>query len=124
MKGAADIIAEPITHIFNLSLLSNSIPKFWKAAYFLPLLKGGDPAELNNYPPILKLSVLAKLHQRSINLQLKQFLAAKNISNDFPWGCGTGHSAAAALVTSFVSVLSENTVLLYLLISSRRFLFS
>lgn len=79
MKVAADIIAEPITHIFNLSLLSNSIPNIWKAAQFFPLLKGGETAELNNYCPILKLSALAKIHECFINLQLKEFLAAKNI---------------------------------------------
>ena len=102
LKVAADIIAEPVTHIFNLSLLSNSIPKIWKAAYVLPLLKGGDPAELNNYRPISKLSVLAKIHESFINLQLKQFLAAENILNDFQSGFRTGHSTitAATIVTN------------------------
>lgn len=40
---------EPITHIVNLSLPSNSIPKIWKAAYVIPLLKGGYPSEKKNY---------------------------------------------------------------------------
>ncbi len=34
-------IAEPLSYIFNLSLLSNEIPKIWKSAFVLPLLKGG-----------------------------------------------------------------------------------
>jgi hypothetical protein len=33
---AAGIITEPVAHIFNLSLLNNSIPSFWKSAYVLP----------------------------------------------------------------------------------------
>lgn len=61
LKVAADIIAEPIAHIFNLSLLSNSIPKSWKAAYVLPLHKGGDPSELNNYRSISKLCFVKDL---------------------------------------------------------------
>lgn len=68
LKMVADIIAEPITHIFTLSLLSNSIPKIWKAAYVLPLLKGGDPSELNNYRLISKLSVLAKSLESQLNI--------------------------------------------------------
>lgn len=50
LKVAVDIIAEPIAHFFNLSSLANIIPKTAKAAYVLLLYKGGDPAELTNYP--------------------------------------------------------------------------
>ena len=71
LKLSADIIAAPITHIFNLSLLSNTIPRIWKTAYVLPLFKNGDPSELNNYRPISKLSVLAKVFESQVNLQLK-----------------------------------------------------
>ena len=35
LKLATDIIAEPLTHLFNLTLVSNVIPKVWKAAYGL-----------------------------------------------------------------------------------------
>lgn len=102
LKVAADIIAEPIAHIFNLSLLSNSIPKSWKAAYVLPLHKGGDPSELNNYRPISKLSALSKILESLVNVQLKQFLADKNILNNFQSGFRSGHSTitAATLVTN------------------------
>lgn len=82
LKVAADIISEPITHIFNF----NSINKIWKAAYVLPLLKAGDPSELNNYGSIFKLSVLAKIIESKLNLQLKQFLYDRNILNDFQSG--------------------------------------
>lgn len=102
LKVAADIIAEPIAHIFNLSLLSNSIPKSWKAAYVLPLHKGGDPSELNNYRPISKLSVLSKILESFVNVQLKQYLTDKNILNNFQSGFRSGHSTitAATLVTN------------------------
>lgn len=52
LKLKADFIAEPITHIFNLLLVTNIVPKVWKSAYVLPLFKGGDPSVTNNYRPI------------------------------------------------------------------------
>lgn len=60
LKLVADFIAEPLTYIFNLSLLNNEIPAIWKSAYGFPLLKG-DPSDVNNYRPISKLCVLAKV---------------------------------------------------------------
>ena len=65
LKLAADFIAEPLAHIFNLSFTSNKIPKVWKSAFILPLLKGGEPSNVNNYRPISKLCFLAKLFEGS-----------------------------------------------------------
>jgi len=45
----------------------------------LPLLKGGDFSILNNYCPISKLSVLAKVLESLLNTQLKGFLQNYNI---------------------------------------------
>jgi len=42
---------EPLTHLFNISLVTNKIPKFKKSDYVLPLLKGRDPSLPNNYRP-------------------------------------------------------------------------
>ena len=48
-KGAALIIAKPISDLFNLSLLSGEVPIAWKAATVHPLFKGGDQADPNCY---------------------------------------------------------------------------
>lgn len=58
LRSAVDFIAEPLCHIFNLSLSENNIRRIWKSAYVLPLLKGGDPSVVNNYRPISKLCIL------------------------------------------------------------------
>ena len=72
LKIAAGIITEPVAHIFNLSLLNNSIPSIWKSAYVL--LKGGDPSDANNYCHISKLPILAKVYESLVNSQLKKRL--------------------------------------------------
>ena len=57
LKLAADLIAEPLTRIFNLSLSTNKLPKVWKSAFVLSLLKGGEPSIVNNYLKITGLSL-------------------------------------------------------------------
>lgn len=79
LKLAADFIAEPLSQIFNLSLISKNIPKIWKSAFVTPLLKGGEPTNVNNYRPISKLCILAKLFERIVSDQLKEFLESNNI---------------------------------------------
>ena len=79
LKLSAHLIVEPIAYIFYLSLSSNDIPDVWKSAHVLPLLKGGDPFTLENYRPIFKLSVLAKILESLVNTQVKCFLQNHNI---------------------------------------------
>lgn len=62
-KIAADIIAEPISSIYKLSLSSNIIAIVWKSAMALHLLKGGDLSDQNNYRPVFRLSVMAKVFE-------------------------------------------------------------
>lgn len=110
LKMAAPVIAEPLMHIFNLSLISNTVPKAWKSAYVLPLLKGGDPSDVNNYRPISKLSILAKVLESLVNIQLKNFLAENNILNEVQSGFRTGHStmtAATVVVNDIINGLDK-----------------
>lgn len=86
LKLAADFIAEPLTYIYNLTLTSNKIPKSWKMAYVLPLLKGGEPSSLNNYRPISNLSPLAKILEHMVSDQLKEFLCLNEILSCYQSG--------------------------------------
>ena len=43
LKTGADILAAPLTHIFNLSLHTAIIPRSWKSATVTPLHKDSDP---------------------------------------------------------------------------------
>ncbi len=102
LKVSADIIAEPSASIFNLSLPTNVILPSWKSAMVMPLLKGGDPSNLNNYHPIFKLPVLAKVFESLVNDQMKEYLFNHNILNAFQSGFRAGHSTitATTLVTN------------------------
>lgn len=102
----ADFIAEPIAAMFNLSLTSNVIPHAWKSAMVLPLLKGGDPFELDNYRPISRLSVIAKVFESLVNDQVKQFLMENNILNEFQSGFRSGHSTITAVMLTTNDIIT------------------
>lgn len=85
-----------MSYIFNLTIVENDIPKVWKSAHVTPLLKGGDPSILNNYRPISKLCILAKLLERLVGEQLKEFLNINDILSPFQSGFRKQHSAISA----------------------------
>lgn len=53
------LIAESLTHTFNLTIISGANSRVWKVAHVLPLHKAGDPSDLHIYCPISKLSCLS-----------------------------------------------------------------
>ena len=52
VKDAASIIAYPLCHIINLSLIEGSVPDSLKSARVIPLFKKNDKTEVGNYRPV------------------------------------------------------------------------
>lgn len=75
---SADLIAAPLVHIFNLTFASGKIQKIWKSVQVIPLHKGGDPCNFNNYHPVSKLSCLAKSLESLVHSQQRLFLESTN----------------------------------------------
>lgn len=48
-KICAPFISDELTYRFNISISSGVFPNIWKAAHVVPLHKGCDKADLNNY---------------------------------------------------------------------------
>lgn len=83
LKLASDFIAEPLYHIFKLTLSENKIPDVWKSAFVIPLFKGGDSIVLNNYRPISKHSVPAKVLETLVSDQVIEFLTPSSLLSQF-----------------------------------------
>ena len=89
-------MASLLTHLFKLSLKTNEIPSVWKSVFVLPLFKGGDRVDMNNYRLIIKMSVLAKVFESLVRDRLKEYLLVNNILSEYQSIFKKGHSTIRA----------------------------
>ena len=85
MKMAKLILAAPIAYVINLSLQTRTFPQRWKLSRVLPLLKSteSDSFSPSGYRPVSQLPVISKLAERTVQLQLLEYLESSGqISQD------------------------------------------
>ena len=63
---STDLISISLCDLFNKSLLSGIFPDDWKCARVTPSFKQRGASDLNNYRPILVISVIAKVFERIV----------------------------------------------------------
>ncbi len=97
-KLAAHVIMYPLADPFNLSLSTCSILSSWKSARVTPLLKSGDPSDVNNYHPISIICVTAKILEKLIFNQLSHYVNQFNILSPFQSGFRSNFSTSTALL--------------------------
>lgn len=61
LKTASNMLARPLTALFNMVLFTGRIPKQWEKSDIILLYKKGDPMNISNYRPISLLSCRYKL---------------------------------------------------------------
>lgn len=59
LKEHRSILAEPLTHLINISIESGKFPEGWKQARVIPIFKSGAANHASNYRPISILPVLS-----------------------------------------------------------------
>ena len=74
LKIASDVIAKPLSNIFNKSLNSSDIPIEFNTAKITPIHKGNSKTELNNYRPISVLPIPSKILERAVYDQFYKYL--------------------------------------------------
>ena len=98
LKVGANILAAPLTHIYNLSTQRGEIPNSWKAATVTPLHKGGSLSDPNNFRPISVLPAVMKILERAIHKQLYEHLMTNKLLSPSQSGFRPGHSTCTALL--------------------------
>ena len=79
LRDGAELIMEPVGHIVNLSITTESVPDVFKHARVLPLYKKGSKVDAGNYRPVSVLSVLSKVLERAVHKQLSEYLAKRDL---------------------------------------------
>jgi hypothetical protein len=100
LHHCADSLAKPLYIIFNKSLEEATVPTDWKDAVITPIHKSGDPTLPGNYRPISLTSQVAKILERLIGQQLRDFLEQHNIFSKHQHGFRNGYSCLTNLLES------------------------
>ena len=88
-----------ILSYYNIIWRRGQIPKAWKHAIVLPILKGGkDPRLANSYRPISLTSTLCKLMERLITNRLVWYLEKFNLLNNTQSGFRRHRSTADQII--------------------------
>ena len=74
VKLMKNLILDPLTYIFNLSLSTGLVPYRMKIAKVIPAFKKGDSDIPSNYRPISLLSIFDKLFGKIVCTRITNFL--------------------------------------------------
>src|SRR5437870_3536539 len=78
-KHLASCLSNPLSALFKNIFEYETIPSIWKHAYVTPVFKKGKSSLVQNYRPISLISVICKIFESSIKIDLVNFLAANNL---------------------------------------------
>ena len=106
LKASTPLITDIVCYIFNLSISSGIIPRAWKTAHVIPLHKGQNKSDPNNYRPISKLSCLAKILESLVHNQLKSFLHNYSVLSPYQSGFRAKHSTISATTLVLNDILT------------------
>jgi hypothetical protein len=107
LKSAVNVVTEPLTHLFNLSLSQSVFPDNLKIAKVIPVFKGGDPSDVNNYRPISVLPILSKLLERLVNNRLVEFFEKNELFSQIQHGFRSNTNTADA-ITELVNEIQNS----------------
>ena len=100
-----EAITPTVTHLFNLSLNSCTVPEAWKTSSVVPIPKTHRPSDNPiDYRPISLLSTVSKLLEKHVYKLLWQHLNANGLVSDSQWGFCPGKSTVTALLSTFHAI--------------------
>ena len=98
VRDGASIIASPLAHIVNLSLIQGSVPDDLKTARVVPLFKKNDKTDVGNYRPVSILSIISKIFEKVVYDQVESYLRDNNLLYNFQSGFRRGFSTDTCLI--------------------------
>ena len=99
IKQISMIIAMPLSHIINCSLMSGIVPSKLKIAKVIPIFKNGHREDMYNYRPISVLPCFSKIFEKIIANRLLSFLLKYNILYDHQFGFIPGKNTTHAILS-------------------------
>ncbi len=123
IKSLAPLLSHTLASLFNASVEEGCFPHCLKTAFVFPLLKGGDPLDLDNYRPISTLPILSKIFEKIMMKQMLLFLDKFKIIVRCQFGFRAGLSTIDAVhqyLTNVYSAFEESDFIATIFLDLRK----
>ena len=107
LKTCSTQLAPAVTHIFNLSVNTGTLPEDWKNADITPIFKKGNKHEAANYRPVSLTSVCCKTLEHIICRHILNHLDEHRILTKLQHGFRSGHSCESQLVITMEDIMCK-----------------
>uniref|UniRef100_A0A8D0DX11 Reverse transcriptase domain-containing protein n=1 Tax=Salvator merianae TaxID=96440 RepID=A0A8D0DX11_SALMN len=101
LKELADIIAEPLSVIFENSWITGEVPEDWRRANVVPIFKKGKKADPGNYRPVSLTSIPGKIFEQIIKQHIWEHLDGNAVINQSQHGFVTNNSCQTNLISFY-----------------------
>jgi len=98
IKQSVNVIADPLSHIANLSMQQGTFPSSMKIAKVIPIYKKDNKSLFTNYRPISLLPGFSKILEKLIHKRLLSYLTHHNILALSQYGFQPGVSTEFAIL--------------------------
>jgi len=100
-RELADVIAEPLSIVFERSWTTGEMPKDWRKANVTPIFKKGKKEDPGNYRPVSLTSIPGKMMEQLIVEIIIKPVEEKKVIRSSQHGFTKGKSCLTSLMTAF-----------------------
>ncbi|XP_071959921.1 uncharacterized protein [Antedon mediterranea] len=98
LRECRTYISEPLSKMFSNSLKEGIVPRNWKEAHIVPILKKGSRVEVNNYRPVSLTAVCCKVMESIVRDSLIKHFVNNNLLSEHRHGFRSGRSTTTQLL--------------------------
>ena len=97
-RELSDVLAPPLTIIFNTSLKEKNIPDEWKMAIVSPIYKKGSKQKASNYRPVSLTCIASKIMESFIREHIVNHMKINSLLSNKQFGFLSGRSTVLQLL--------------------------